>query len=259
MKTRLTILCLCFLVACKKETTEKPIPIADTFGQTLSYQTRQPITGITTGGTTLIDKEKKPLPIENGQLKNIILLVFNGATVSETNFNYNGDIACEASGLTISEQQTILDSVQKDFKYQYNKITTDSNLYNQSQADRRVKIIITTTYDFSQPAGGASYPNSFTWGNNTPGFVFSGLLNYNLKIIRVAVSHEIGHTYGLRHTLEAGGEIMNGQGSAYYTAWIYWGTGHNEYGSLQYDGRIMESVNGGKWDGQYNFKPYGTY
>lgn len=39
----------------------------------------------------------------------------------------------------------------------------------------------------------------FTWGNNTPCFVFSSLLGYNTKKIAEACSHEAGHTLGLRH------------------------------------------------------------
>jgi hypothetical protein len=256
---------LFIVTSCTKEKQEKkPVLVNDSFGKTSFNLTKRIRDNRLTGTqTSLIDKEKKPIPTDETGVKNIILLSFNGATISNTNFNYTGDIICENSGLTIAQQQFLLDSVQKDFKYQYNKITFDENLYNQSRTDRRIKIIITQTYapfeEYGVRAGGRAYVGSFTWGDNTPCLVHSSLLSYDLRIIRVAISHEAGHSYGLQHTLEADGEIMNGQGSAYYAAWVYWGTAHDEWGNNQYDGRNMEAINGGKYDGQGHFLPYGTY
>jgi hypothetical protein len=61
-------------------------------------------------------------------------------------------------------------------------------------------VIITTSHEwYGSGAGGVAYLNSFTWGDNTPCFVFSALQGYNTKNIAEAASHEAGHTLGLRH------------------------------------------------------------
>jgi hypothetical protein len=62
-----------------------------------------------------------------------------------------------------------------------------------------MRVIITVTSDWYGSAGGVSFVNSFSWGDDTPCFVFSALLNYDTKNIAEAVSHEAGHTLGLRH------------------------------------------------------------
>jgi hypothetical protein len=62
-----------------------------------------------------------------------------------------------------------------------------------------MRVVITVTSDWYGSAGGVSFVNSFTWGDNTPCFVFSALLGYKTKNIAEAASHEAGHTLGLRH------------------------------------------------------------
>jgi hypothetical protein len=62
-----------------------------------------------------------------------------------------------------------------------------------------MRVVLTTSSSWYGSAGGVAYTNSFTWGDNTPCFVFTALLGYNLKNISEAASHEIGHTLGLNH------------------------------------------------------------
>ena len=47
---------------------------------------------------------------------------------------------------------------------------------------------------------------SFSWGDDTPAFVFSDQLAYSPKIVGEACSHESGHTVGLSHQSRYGGD-----------------------------------------------------
>ena len=82
-----------------------------------------------------------------------------------------------------------------------------------------MRVVVTESWEWFGQAGGTAYLNSFTWGNNTPCFVFSSLLAYSTKKIAEACSHEAGHTLGLRHqsTYDANGVKISdynwGQGS----------------------------------------------
>ena len=78
-------------------------------------------------------------------------------------------------------------------------ITTDENVYNNANPLKRMRVVITESWEWYGQAGGVAFINSFTWGDNTPCFVFSSLLGYNVKKIGEASSHESGHTLGLRH------------------------------------------------------------
>jgi hypothetical protein len=62
-----------------------------------------------------------------------------------------------------------------------------------------MRIIITPTSNWYGNAAGISFVNSFAWGDDTPAWVFSVLLENNPKFIAEAASHEIGHTLGLQH------------------------------------------------------------
>jgi hypothetical protein len=44
-----------------------------------------------------------------------------------------------------------------------------------------------------------SYIGSFTWGDDTPSWIFSAQLNFDSKKVAEAISHEGGHTLGLQH------------------------------------------------------------
>ena len=143
-------------------------------------------TGTTSGGTTTTPA-------------NVILLDFNGQYVANTMWNTNGPIPCAPANLTAEEAALVLQRVATDFTPFNITVTTDEAVYTAANPLKRMRVVITESWEWFGQAGGVSYINSFTWGDNTPAFVFSSLLGYNVKKIAEACSHEAGHTLGLRH------------------------------------------------------------
>jgi len=129
----------------------------------------------------------------------VIFIDFDGQTVSGSSWNATGPIYCGASGLSNAQVTEIFNRVAEDYRPFTVNITTDSTVYLNAPANRRTRVIVTVTSDWYGSAGGVSFVNSFTWGDDTPCFVFSALLNYNTKNVAEAISHEAGHTLGLRH------------------------------------------------------------
>ena len=93
----------------------------------------------------------------------------------------------------------VFNRVAEDYRPFTINVTTDSTKYLSAPVNQRTRVVITVTSDWYGSAGGVSFVNSFTWGDNTPCFVFSELLGYKPKNIAEAASHEAGHTLGLRH------------------------------------------------------------
>lgn len=193
----------------------------------------------------------------------VIFLDFDGQTVSGTSWNYNGPIVCGASGLDSAQITTVFNRVAEDYRPFNINITTDSTKYLAAPLTKRMRLILTVTSDWYGSAGGVAYINSFIWGDDTPCFVFTALLNYNVKNISEAASHEPGHTLGLYHqsTYDANcvktSEYNYGQGTGeigwapimgvgYYQNLTLWNNGPNPYGcnSLQSDLSIITTNNG---------------
>lgn len=127
----------------------------------------------------------------------VILLDFDGHTVTGT--MWGTTIIATPSGMSIDEQQRIVDTVAKWYKQFNIIITTSDSVYNKAPSNKRRRCIITEYYEWFGRAGGVSFVGSFNWQTEEPCFVFSLLLNYSTKMIYVAVAHEVGHTLGLYH------------------------------------------------------------
>jgi hypothetical protein len=89
--------------------------------------------------------------------------------------------------------------VTEDFSPFEILVTTNEGTYELCDPVFRMRVILTESWEWFGQWGGTSLMGSFTWGNNTPCFVFSLLLNYQAKKIAEAASHEAGHTLGLYH------------------------------------------------------------
>ncbi|MBY0478096.1 MAG: T9SS type A sorting domain-containing protein [Chitinophagaceae bacterium] len=128
-----------------------------------------------------------------------IFLDFDGQTVSSPYWNAGNSFYATPPVLTNAQITTIFNQVAEDFRPFNLNITTDSAVYFATIATKRQRIIITSYSSWYGSAGGVAYLESFRWGLEVPGFVFSNLLGHNPKNVAEASSHESGHTLGLNH------------------------------------------------------------
>jgi hypothetical protein len=129
-----------------------------------------------------------------------VFLDFDGQMVTGTTWNSSGPIACAPANISNDQIEEIFNRVSEDFRPFNLNITTDSSKYWSAPSDQRIRVILTTTHEWYSPGyGGVAIRNSFSRGDNTPCFVFTAALAYNIKKIAEAAAHEAGHTLGLRH------------------------------------------------------------
>jgi hypothetical protein len=129
-----------------------------------------------------------------------VYLDFDGQTVKGTGWNWDGPIQAKASGLSSHIITEIFNRTAEDFRIFNLNITTDSTVFKKAPTNKRMRVIVTPTSKwYDDKAAGVSFINSFTWGDDTPAWVFTDLLENNPKYIAEAASHEIGHTLGLQH------------------------------------------------------------
>lgn len=194
----------------------------------------------------------------------VIFLDFDGHLVQGTSWNYNGPIACEGANMTATQITEVFNRVAEDYRPFNINVTTDSALYEAAPARQRTRVVLTISSSWYGTAGGVAFTHSFTWGDNTPCFVFTALHRYNVKNIAEATSHEAGHTLGLNHqssydpicnkTAEYNAGTGSGEtgwapimGVGYYRNMTLWHYGTNPWGCayLQDDlGIITSEMNG---------------
>jgi hypothetical protein len=201
--------------------------------------------------TATVTNAQVPLYNSYPSASAVVFLDFDGHTVNGTSWNYNGPIVCGASGLDNSQITEVFNRVAEDYRPFDINITTDSTRYLAAPTNSRIRVIVTVTSSWYGSAGGVSFVGSFSWGDNTPCFVFSQLLNYNVKNIAEAASHEAGHTLGLYHQAsydancnkisdynpgQGAGEIGWApiMGVGYYQNLTLWNNGPNSYGCANY-------------------------
>ena len=131
----------------------------------------------------------------------VLFLDFDGHTVNTPYWNSGVKFICTASGFSSTEIQNIVTEVKNDFSAFKNiVVTTDSTVYFSVTAAKRQRMIITeNNLWYSSAAGGVAYADSWGWGLEVPGFIFSKALGYNQKQNWEATAHETGHTLGLYH------------------------------------------------------------
>lgn len=130
----------------------------------------------------------------------VIFLDFDGHTVNGTGWNSNGPIVCGPANLKTAQITEVYNRIAEDYRPFDVNVTTDSTKYWSAPARQRMRVIFTVTNEwYGTGAGGVAWTGSFTWGDNTPCFIFTKLLGYSAKKVAEAGSHEAGHTLGLRH------------------------------------------------------------
>jgi hypothetical protein len=145
------------------------------------------------GGDTTVTPPPPPPPSSDY----VILLDFDGHDVTGTSWNYIPVLNCTPANMTTEEQTRILDSVRHDYAPFRVTVTVDEQVF--AAAERGMRIIFTEYSEwFGNGAGGTAFLN--TWlDKNTPVFVFTKMLAYNVKFCFEAASHEAGHAFDLKH------------------------------------------------------------
>lgn len=138
----------------------------------------------------------------NNKTSATILLDFNGHDVKATAWNWDGPFYAEPTNLDQNQIKEIIKRVKADYDIFDLKISTEEKDYKKEDPMKRIRIVITPTSAWYGQSGGVAMMGSFTWGDDTPCFVFSDQLNFHPKFIAEAVSHEVGHTLGLQHQSE---------------------------------------------------------
>jgi hypothetical protein len=193
----------------------------------------------------------------------VLYLNFDGAYVAGTSWNYNGPLTLAPSGLTSDQITEIFNRVSEDYRPFNVNVTTDSVVFSKAPVKQRMQVIVTITNGWYPGVGGISFVGSFTWGNDTPCFVFSAALGYNTKYISEATAHELGHSLGLYHQAAYNtgcvkvSDYNSGTGSGqigwapimgvgYYQNFTLWNNGPDPYGCTQNqsDLSIITSQNG---------------
>lgn len=228
---------------------------------------------ITNGENSNLDLSRRRFYDDAGNLINVILLDFDGHTFDGLGWSTEPIVTTGPSGLSSDVIQRVIDSVRKDFKYFPVTITTDESLFNACDRFKRQRLVITAESDwFGTAAGGVAYTGCFGFGDDTPAFIFTQMLNYASKYVAEAASHELGHSLWLLHqskwengvileeysTGNPGSLYAPIMGMSYYRTG-QWIIGRNSYGYTQYDGRTMESILGGRISGTGRLMPFGTY
>lgn len=193
-----------------------------------------------------------------------IYLDFDGQTVQSAGWNGGAPLFCVAPALTDNQITEIFNRMSEDYRPFNINITTDSVKFLAAPLAQRIRVIITPTSSWKPGVGGISYIGSFTWGDDTPAFVFSDKLGpNNAKYIAECCTHESGHTLGLSHQSSYDGncnltETYNTgtgsgetgwapvMGNSYYRNMTGWNDGPTPYGcALTQDNlTIITSQNG---------------
>jgi len=131
-----------------------------------------------------------------------IYLDFDGAVVEGTLWNADGKIIAEPSGLSPATITWIHRIISDHFKLFNLNITTERAVYERAPVRQRIHVIITPDGSWYGPVTGVSAIGSFSWGNDTPAWVFIHALSDNPSFIASCATHQIGHTLGLQHQSE---------------------------------------------------------
>ena len=177
----------------------------------------------------------------------VIYLDFTGHTTTGTAWNnsygstiVSGPLNYDSNATTFNAaERTVIAKVWAGVAEDYAPFNVDVTtqepnvemLKKSSSTDVNYGIRVVITPNAFVSAGGVAYLGSFSWSSDTPTFAFAA--NYAPDDIVEVISHEVGHTFGLRHDgTTAGVEYFSGQGDwapimgvGYYKSVTQWSKG----------------------------------
>ncbi len=129
-----------------------------------------------------------------------IFLDFDGYNANNSLWQGGTPFTCAPAPMTDVQITEVFNRVSEDYRPFNMNITTDSLVFLAAPLKKRIRVVITPTSAWYPGVGGISYVGSFTWGDDTPCFVFCDRLGpNNAKYVAECCSHESGHTVGLSH------------------------------------------------------------
>lgn len=129
-----------------------------------------------------------------------IYLDFDGHDVNSGVWNTGIPFTCAPSAMTDAAITEAFYRVAEDYRPFNINITTDEAVYLSAPMTKRIRVVITPTNSWYPGVGGVTFVGSFTWGDETPCFVFCNQLGpNNAKLVGECCSHESGHSLGLQH------------------------------------------------------------
>lgn len=131
-----------------------------------------------------------------------IYLDFDGHDVSSSVWNYGTPFTCMPALMSDDQITEAFNRVAEDFRPFNINVTTELAKFLAAPIDKRIRVVITPTSAWYPNSPGVSYLSSFSWGDDTPCFVFSDRLSNNPRKVAESISHESGHTLGLNHQAE---------------------------------------------------------
>ena len=139
----------------------------------------------------------------------VIYLDFDGETGP---FPGWGDFDAEPSNVNDASVTEVWKGVAEDFAPFNVNVTTDLAVFQAAPRTSRIQVMITPTIDAAPGAGGVAYLNSFNWDDDKK--VCWAFYAHGKTAVEV-ISHEVGHTFGLRHDgrTSPSEEYYGGQGS----------------------------------------------
>lgn len=193
-----------------------------------------------------------------------IFLDFDGHNVNTALWQSGTKFTCAPAAMSDAQITEVFNRVSEDYRPFNINITTDSAVFLAAPLDARMRVVITPTSAWYPGVGGVAYVGSFSWGDDTPCFVFSDRLGPNsAKMVAEGCSHESGHTVGLSHQSKYDGScnltatyndgLGSGEvgwapimGNSYYKNMSGWNNGPTPYGctAVQDNLSIITTQNG---------------
>lgn len=199
-------LCLLVFASCKKsfENEETTALQRITTLSVCSYDSAQLLSNLQT-----LDARRKPTPTPiptpttpTGSDYSCIYIDFNGQNVSSPYWNGGATLNCAPSGLNTDQMIQVLNEVRVLYAANKVVVTADEAVYAAAKTTMRTRVVVTPTSAWYTGVSGVAYTGSFTWGDDTPAFVFSDRLYFAPHYVAEIVAHESGHTLGLKHQSE---------------------------------------------------------